>query len=65
MRQVTNIASHATIQLQSRPFLITDQVIVFSPSGSAFQARVLLDTGFKASFLSEHLVVSLNIPGAH
>ena len=60
----TRIVSNTAVTLQSSTLLMTSQVIVSSPSGTAVQARALLDTGSAASFISERLVTSLTLPRA-
>ena len=56
------ILSNTAVKLQSRTLLMTSQPIVSTPSGTAVQARALLDTGSAASFISERLVASLTLP---
>ena len=54
--------SHAATTVTTNSLLMTCQVTLISPHGSSRKARVLLDSGSSASFVSERMARSLNLP---
>ena len=57
-----HVSNHATMGNQSNVLLMTCRVNIKSPNGSAMESRALLDSGSSASFISERLVQSLQLP---
>ena len=57
-----SIPSHAASGLASNSLLMTCCVLVNAPDGSTAEARALLDCASSASFVSERLAQSLNLP---
>ena len=59
---VRPIPSHAASGLASNSLLMTCCILVDAPDGSIAEARTLLDCASSASFISERLTQSLNLP---
>ena len=59
---VRPIPSHAASGLASNSLLMTCRILVDVPDGSTAEARALLDCASSASFISERLTQSLNLP---
>lgn len=58
------ISSHTSTLLKSNSLLMTCRVLVKAPDGSFVEARALLDNASSASFISERLSQSLQLPHA-
>ena len=54
------VVSNAAVRLKSSSFLMTCRVLVTSPN----EARALLDNASSASFITQHLAQSLNLPSS-
>ena len=59
---VPQVPSNAAVKLKSSALLMTCKVLITSPDGLNVEARALLDNASSASFVSERLVQSLNLP---
>ena len=58
------VASNAAVRLKSSSLLMTCRILVTSPNGSSTEARALLDNASSASFITQHLAQSLNLPSS-
>jgi hypothetical protein len=58
------VSSHTSTPLKSNSLLMTCRVLVKAPDGTYVEARALLDNASSASFISERLSQSLQLPRA-
>ena len=58
----SDVITSAAVRLKSNTLLMTCQVLVCAPDGTRVEARTLLDNGSSASFVSEHLAQTLQLP---
>ena len=58
------VTSHTAVNagLKLGLLLMTFQILVVSPNGSSSEALALLDSALSASFISDHLAQTLNLP---
>ena len=58
------VTSHTAVNagLKSSSLLMTYQILIVSPNGSSSEARAILDSASSASFISDHLARTLNLP---
>lgn len=56
------VPSNAAVKLKYSALLMTCKFLINSPDGLNVEARALLNNASSASFVSEHLVQSLNLP---
>ena len=58
------VTSHTAVNagLKSSSLLMTCQILVVSPNGSSSEARAILDSASSASFISDHLARTINLP---
>ena len=61
-QSTTDVPSHAAATVSANSLLMTCQIMVVSADGSSRKARALLDSGSSASFVSDRLARSLNLP---
>lgn len=59
------VTSNTAVKLKSSSLLMTCRVLVTAPDGTPVEARALLDNASSASFISERLVQSLDLPRVH
>lgn len=59
---VAEVQSHTVSTLTTSSLLMTCQVGIIAPNGLSTKARALLDSGSSASFVSDRLARSLNLP---
>lgn len=59
---INTVSANATAGLASDCLLMICRVLVHSHDGSSIEARAILDSAFSASFVSERIVQSLQLP---